>query len=158
MKKAIIILISALFIIGCSNNKHNGVNTIDSKADSAAIRKNYENIINAQSRAATDSAYRNSEAYRYAMENYHRNIAEKTKGLSHVEQLLYEYETAINSLYETGRNMSMHPDKMKSKRMQEKMRDRGQEALKLYQQLEGMKMTPAEKNRFDALNKKKPIN
>lgn len=155
MKNYIFIVIIILVISGCVDKKSNNANSsFSTEEDSIAVQERYDSIIDIQTKAARDSAYRCSEEYRYAMENYHRTISEHTVGMSHISQMLCEYETVINSMRQAGKYAASHPEQMKNRVMQEKMRQRGQEALKLYDQLKDMKMTDAEKKRFDELNKK----
>lgn len=154
MHKLLIIVLSVFVLISCKDKQPNKNQGRISGDDSIEVSKNYDSIIQAEQKAKNDSAYRKSETYRYAMENYHRAIAEKTKGMTHVQQVLCEYEAAINNLYETGKFTAAHPDKM-NKKMQDIMRERGEKVMELYEQLNKFHMSPAEKKRFDELNKKK---
>ena len=159
-KYNIILFIVLVLLAGCTNKRTNSSKSsspkpIENKRDSTVVQKNYDKIIETEEKAKYDLAYKHSEDYRYAMETYHRRIAEKTSNLNHVEQLLYEYEIAINSLYEIEKETKKHPELLKKQEIQQKLSDRGEKALKLHDELNTYHMTQAEQKRFAELNKKK---
>ena len=81
MKYKFYIVIALVAFTSCTGNKkQGGANT---PADTVVTKENFDSIVTSQTRADTDTVYKNSEAYRYAQENYHRRIAEQTKGMTH---------------------------------------------------------------------------
>jgi hypothetical protein len=134
----IALLLSTSLFVACQDHKQ-GSSTVDSE-DSIQMQTNYDSIVDSHERAHNDTAYHHSEEYRYAQENYHRNIAEKTAGMSHTSQVLYEYELAINALINA--------------KSAEVKQYQGVEVIRLYDQLKKMDMTPEEKQRFNQINKK----
>lgn len=152
MKKLIWFFPVILFILaGCSGNKPKD-NTILRRNDSAVMHQDYDTIISEREHADEDPRYRHSETYRYVQEVWHRHIAERTVGMDHTDQLLYEYEIAVHSVNQFGRYAIGHPDKMRNQRMQHLMKLRGDEALRLHDQLLGMKLSTEQQKKFNALN------
>lgn len=138
-----------LLFAGCGHPSGHRERTVK---DSVAVSQTYDSIIYARERAEEDSVYRKSEAYRYAQETYHRRMAEQTAGMSHVDQLLYAYEVAVHAVNRAGRYAASYPEEMKDRRMQNLMRFRGEEALRLHDQLTVMKLSAEQRKRFEALN------
>lgn len=153
MKNKYILLLLTVLMVGCAGDKKKSeVFRVNNPKDSVAISASYDSIINIEQKARRDSNYRKTESYRYAQENYHRAIAEHTKGLSHIDQLLYEYEIAICHLNQAGKYAQAHPDQMKSLYMQNLMKIRGEEVLKSYDRLAHLQLSSAQQQRFKELN------
>lgn len=158
MHKTFTVLFMAALLIGCTGQKQPGrdVEGIEAIQDSGAVSESLHRIVRTQERASADTAYAHSDAYRAEMEKQHRVIAEATKGMHRAAQVLYKYEIAIANLDRMGGYASQHPGEMAAdERKQQLMRQYGQEAMRLYEQLSGMKLSSAERRRFELLNKKK---
>ncbi|MDD5862046.1 MAG: hypothetical protein PUD15_05725 [Prevotella sp.] len=154
MRKYFIILIAALLAVGCSETQKPQGGRLPEK-DSIAVNTNYDSIVAAKARAELDTNYRKSETYRYAEESYHRKIAEETRGMSHIDQLLYEYEIAVTSLNRMGRQQTAHPEAMANGTAQKLMSVYGRQAVELHDELATMKLSADQQRRFEQLNNKR---
>lgn len=150
MKKLVIIILSVFLLFSCSDHKKRGETLSLDRDDSVVVNKNYDSIIDSKEKARNDTAYHHSEAYRYSQETYHRAIAEKTRGLSHAAQLIYQYGVAIDALYAAQQEEKLNF----SPQLEKKVQMLGTEAMQLYTQIKTIHLTKPEQQRFNELNKK----
>jgi hypothetical protein len=150
MKQVIFILLSVFLLFSCSEHRKRGETLSLDTADSLAVGNSYDSIVDSQQKAKQDSSYFHSETYRYVQENYHRGVAEKTKGMSHAAQLLYEYGVAVNALFQAEKNTKQNPTPQSEQRIQML----GDNAMRLYEKIKTMHLSKPEQHRFEELNKK----
>lgn|SRR5574344_197001 len=150
MKQVILILLAVFLLFSCSEHRKRGETLSLDTADSIAVSSSYDSIIDNQKKAREDSSYFHSETYRYAQENYHRRIADKTKDMSHAAQLIYEYGVAVDALFQAEKDVKQRPTTESEQRVQML----GNNAMQLYDQIKTMQLSKPEQCRFDELNKK----
>lgn len=147
-----LVILAALCLVACSDSSKKGKGEKIDDAQQEQLEMSTDSIMQDKERAATDTAYAHSEDYRYAQENYHRHLAEATKGMSHADQLLVEYELAVKDMNELGAKVSKHPNLGRNQDMMLKLKVRGEEALKLHDKLALMKLTPEQTEKFKEIN------
>lgn len=75
--------------------------------------------------------------------------------MSHIDQLLYEYEIAVTSLNRMGRQQTAHPEAMANGTAQKLMSVYGRQAVELHDELATMKLSADQQRRFEQLNNKR---
>jgi hypothetical protein len=135
--------------VGTGNAANDSVRSVCTNQKAA-----YDSISSLEQRAATDSSLRGTEAYRRQMERYHRQVAEGMKGMDDGERLLRQYELALNSLHELT-NGAHAQNAVKDPSYVERLQQYGHQVQEIYEQLRKTRLTPSQKKRFDALNKRR---
>lgn len=153
----IALLLMLILILGCKSRHKDGDSTPKvnvSFKDSITIDSSYDGILETEKKVKKNKNYRGSREYCHEMETYNRHIAEKTKGMSHVSQLLYVYEIAVNKYIEAKRCCAIKYNiKDDNNEQVRQMQHMGFNVTIQYQELKKYKMTPEEKKRFEILTK-----
>lgn len=157
MKKLLFFFALAALVAGCTQKGNSGSdeNAADSlSSDSAAVTYFYDNLVNAEARAAVDSSYAKSEEYTMVHEAFDKQMDKMADNMTEGQSLLMQLHYAINCLEEHGRHFASNVEEMRDPVNQQRMRIYAQKVKDLRSQLEKLELTPDDKQMLDSLKKK----